>query len=419
MLSTTESRMLEFRSFSVLQSDKTVVRDMTLQIADEPLFFLVGSGRVGKSSFLRALAGSNEVDGLGWQGEVCINGRPLTELRANTVFVKQGVALDPGRSIREQLEQLWPEVSPARLVFWLTQNGVEHARSVLDEAASVLSDSQRRQLAVLARLQRDAALYLVDEPTAEMDDAGIAKVRQRLGDIACNSQLIVSTHNRQDCLSLGGYVALLSGGRVVESAPARKFFTEPTTPEGAVYVKTGGSQQTPPRTDEGVLGVWWLADGLCGGMSRPGMVSPALNQYRYLHDSGVELLVCLEERCRYSTKPLSSLGIRHLHLPTDDMAPLSFSNAERLCREAQPLIQQNRGVVLHCRGGLGRTGTGLAAILIWLGDTAEDAIQRVRSAKSLAIQSEAQLRFVHSFARYVNDGHFNQHPNREETSNVT
>jgi atypical dual specificity phosphatase len=40
----------------------------------------------------------------------------------------------------------------------------------------------------------------------------------------------------------------------------------------------------------------------------------------------------------------------------------------------------------------------LASILIWFGDAAATAIERVRKAQPHAIQSAAQQRFLHDFA---------------------
>ncbi len=57
-------------------------------------------------------------------------------------------------------------------------------------------------------------------------------VRERLRERAATAILVVATHNRGDCLALGGDTALLAGGTVQECRASRDFFVNPQTPAG-------------------------------------------------------------------------------------------------------------------------------------------------------------------------------------------
>ena len=51
-------------------------------------------------------------------------------------------------------------------------------------------------------------------------------------------------------------------------------------------------------------------------------------------------------------------------------------------------------IFIHCRGGLGRTGTLAARLLMARGLTAEDAIREVRAARPGAIETEEQEEYL-------------------------
>jgi atypical dual specificity phosphatase len=69
-----------------------------------------------------------------------------------------------------------------------------------------------------------------------------------------------------------------------------------------------------------------------------------------------------------------------------------------LCLELDRLFAEGSSVCVHCRAGLGRTGTVLAGYLIWTGLTAKEAIQKVRLREHKFVSTEAQERFLIALA---------------------
>jgi ADP-ribosyl-[dinitrogen reductase] hydrolase len=84
----------------------------------------------------------------------------------------------------------------------------------------------------------------------------------------------------------------------------------------------------------------------------------------------------------------------------DGGVPTSTAEIVATVRTARSAIATGERVVLHCRGGLGRAGTVAACILISLGETADDAIVRVREARPRAIENARQELFVEQFAAF-------------------
>jgi len=62
-------------------------------------------------------------------------------------------------------------------------------------------------------------------------------------------------------------------------------------------------------------------------------------------------------------------------------------------------LRHENNVVIHCRGGLGRTGIIAARLLVEFGESAESAIARVRHARPGSIETPRQEEYVRSCER--------------------
>lgn len=347
--------MLSFRDVRIEhEGGASLLQGLNLDAPSPGLLFLVGPGGAGKSSLLQALSRIDEGQGR-LSGEVTLDGER------------------PPRPI------------------WLGQRD-----AIKGDAPWI----ERRITALRAALATPASWILLDEPTAGLPDEAIREAHALMREAAKRTMLVVATHDRGDCLALGGHTALIAGGTVQEYAPSDQFFSAPTTKAGQLYVETGncGVTAPPPAPDHGL---WWAVPGLLCGLPRPGLINDTAVHFQQLSSCQVKLLVCLEERVQYDASTLRELGIGHLHVPIADMAAPGLVPRLDLCRIVQARIERNEAVSVHCRGGLGRTGTVLASIFVWFGDTPECAIARVRAAQPHAIQSDAQLRFIADFAKHI------------------
>jgi atypical dual specificity phosphatase len=83
------------------------------------------------------------------------------------------------------------------------------------------------------------------------------------------------------------------------------------------------------------------------------------------------------------------------------MAAPSIPQAVGLCREIEQSLVQGEVIAVHCRAGLGRTGTILAAYLIWEGQDALGALESARRINPQWVQSTEQVEFLEAFASAV------------------
>jgi ADP-ribosylglycohydrolase len=173
------------------------------------------------------------------------------------------------------------------------------------------------------------------------------------------------------------------------------------------------SSSHPLRVDslaiEGLTGVIGLT--FCPGKKQRGALSGDWDRdlvvdLEAIKSSGAEALVTLMETDELTAvrvpvtelgEKAASLGLEWHHLPIRDVdAPderfedLWTYSGLRL----RNLLVQGKKVVVHCLGGLGRTGTIAARLLVEFGANPDAAIRTVRAARTGAIETRKQEDYV-------------------------
>ncbi len=207
------------------------VSDASFRIEPGERVLLLGASGAGKSTLLRGLAGVLGDEDEGEQrGELTVDGASPSALRGRTGLVLQDpdtqvVLARVGDDVAfgcENLgvprDEIWTRVGSA-----LDAVGLDVS---WDRSTSALSGGQKQRLALAGVLAMQPGLILLDEPTANLDPAGVAEVRDAVARVldATGATLVVVEHRIDVWLPLIDRVIVLAseeqGGGVIADGPA-------------------------------------------------------------------------------------------------------------------------------------------------------------------------------------------------------
>jgi atypical dual specificity phosphatase len=147
-------------------------------------------------------------------------------------------------------------------------------------------------------------------------------------------------------------------------------------------------------------GLQWLVPGELGGMARPGLANDVDHDLAALRQLGVRRLVSLES-VAFPQARLAAHGLVGAHLPTTELGAPGIAAALVAVHDTEDRIRRGEPTVYHCKGGLGRTGTLLAAHLIVRGMAPLHALEELRGIDPRFVQSIAQERFLDQLAAWL------------------
>ena len=211
-----------------------LIRGLSLQIDSPGITVLMGPNGAGKSLLLRLMHGLLQPSAgkLLWNGaqpgdgirrrQAMVFQRPVLLRRsvlANLEFVlnKRGLPMERNECLA--------------LLRRMGLNGLE------DRPARLLSGGEQQRLAVARALATRPEVLFMDEPTSSLDPSSTALIESIVGETATEGvKVFFVTHDVAQGRRLADDVMFMHQGRLVEYAPAARFFDTPDTDEAGQYL---------------------------------------------------------------------------------------------------------------------------------------------------------------------------------------
>ena len=210
------------------------VQQFSLEIADKEFIVLVGPSGCGKSTTLRMIAGLEDItSGELWIGDKLMNDVEPKDRDIAMVF--QNYALYPHMTVYENMafslklkkvpkDEIDRKVRQAAEILDITQ--------YLDRKPKALSGGQRQRVAIARALAMEPRLLVADEPVAALDVSIQAQIINLFSHLRQEHgfSILFIAHDLSMVEYLCDRVGVLYRGKLVECAPTKALFANPSHP---------------------------------------------------------------------------------------------------------------------------------------------------------------------------------------------
>lgn len=131
------------------------------------------------------------------------------------------------------------------------------------------------------------------------------------------------------------------------------------------FLAFASPQHTPVApTPEGTEQWSLLPKTLAAVDAHPTLPQPFKNVLRHFSERDIGLVVRLNSQL-YNPSYFEALGINHIDMIFEDGTCPTLSTVRKFIRMAHETISRKKGIAVHCKAGLGRTGCLIGAYLIY------------------------------------------------------
>jgi len=190
---------------------KKVLDGISFAISEPGVYIVLGPNGAGKTTLLRTLAGILRP----YTGRVEINGIPSQEKEARRQidYITHLDGIPEGMNVHDGLK-FYADVEGGN------EEDVRRVVELLDlkELASMrfgqLSQGQKKRVSVARIFLREKSVYLLDEPTSNLDPKIAKEIRELVLQLAKDKVVLYSSHNLFEAREIGSRVIAVKNGKL-------------------------------------------------------------------------------------------------------------------------------------------------------------------------------------------------------------
>ncbi len=219
---------IDLRDVSASATGRTspILSDINLSIGVGTVLVVLGPSGSGKSTLARVLMGI-------WPqvtGEVLLDGLPVgswdrVELGPHLGYLPQDIELFEG-TLAENIAR-FGELDSAQVIEAARSAGLHDVilrfpkgyDTPIGEAGALLSGGQRQRIGLARAIYGNPALIVLDEPNANLDEAGEAALVKTVQDVKAKGKTVVLITHRPGILAVADRLLLLRDGRIQAEGP--------------------------------------------------------------------------------------------------------------------------------------------------------------------------------------------------------
>jgi ABC-2 type transport system ATP-binding protein len=200
-------RQLELQDLSAGYGVEEVIHKINLKITEPSIYVLLGPNGAGKTTLFRSICGILKP----FSGQAKIDGLDLF----NSKEARQKVAY------LSHLNALPEEMTVYNALKYYADIGggdVEHVINILsleglrNKKFVSLSQGQKKRVSLGKIFLKPRDLYLLDEPTSNVDPKISKEIRQLLSELSKDKFVLYSSHNLYEAREIGTYLIVIKNG---------------------------------------------------------------------------------------------------------------------------------------------------------------------------------------------------------------
>jgi ABC-2 type transport system ATP-binding protein len=189
----------------------TVLRDISFTIDEPAVYVVLGPNGAGKTTLFRTLSGILRP----YQGEVYIGGELVDRQRSRNHmhYLSHMDGVPDDLRVREALEY-YARVERANSTDIDRVLDMLEIRDLSEKYLSQVSAGQRKRVSIARVFLREREIYLLDEPTSNLDPKLAREIRSLILELSRDKIVLYSSHNLFEAREIGRYVLAIKDGQL-------------------------------------------------------------------------------------------------------------------------------------------------------------------------------------------------------------